>query len=71
MRTFAAPGISLTVKKHRGTQRLAVFCTEERGKVEAVARGIGNYMHYYRLPRGILLIDALAPGAGCPRSQGH
>ena len=32
MHTLPAPGISLTVKKHRGTQRLAVLCTEERGR---------------------------------------
>ena len=42
MRTFPATGISLTVKKYRGTQRLVVFFTRERGKVEAVAQGIGK-----------------------------
>ncbi len=42
MRTFPATGISLTVKKYRGTQRLVVFYTRERGKVEAVAQGVGK-----------------------------
>ena len=42
MRTFRATGISLTVKKYRGTQRLVVFYTPERGKVEAVAQGVGK-----------------------------
>jgi len=42
MRTFPATGISLTIKKYRGTQRLVVFYTRERGKVEAVAQGIGK-----------------------------
>jgi len=35
-------GITLTVKKYRGTERLAAFYTRERGKVEAVAKGIGK-----------------------------
>ena len=42
MRTFPATGISLTVKKYRGTERLVVFYTRERGKVEAVAQGVGK-----------------------------
>ncbi len=42
MRTFAATGISLVVHKYRGTGRVVVFFTRERGKVEAVARGVGK-----------------------------
>ncbi len=42
MRTFPATGISLIVYKYRGTGRVVVFFTRERGKVEAVARGVGK-----------------------------
>ena len=42
MRTFPATGISLIVHKYRGTERVVVFFTRERGKVEAVARGVGK-----------------------------
>jgi len=42
MRTFPATGISLIVHKYRGTGRVVVFFTRERGKVEAVARGVGK-----------------------------
>ena len=35
------PGISLVVKEYRGTEWLVVFYTRGRGKVEAVAWGIG------------------------------
>ena len=41
MQTFPAPGISLAVKKYRGTERLVVFYTQERGRIEALAQGIG------------------------------
>ena len=42
MRTYRATGITLTVKKYRGTERLAAFYTREHGKVEAVAKGVGK-----------------------------
>ncbi len=42
MRTYSATAISLVVHKYRGTRRLAVFFSRERGKVEAVARGVGK-----------------------------
>ena len=42
MATYSATGITLLVHKYRGTQRLAVFYTRERGKLEAVASGVGK-----------------------------
>ncbi len=42
MRTYSATAISLVVHKYSGTRRLAVFFTRERGKVKAVARGVGR-----------------------------
>ncbi len=39
---FPATGISLIVHKYRGTGRVVAFFTRERGKVEAVARGVGK-----------------------------
>ncbi len=42
MRTYSTVGITLTVKKYRGTERLVAFYTREYGKVEAVAKGIGK-----------------------------
>lgn len=42
MRTYGTIGITLTVKKYRGTERLVAFYTREQGKVEAVAKGIGK-----------------------------
>ena len=42
MRTYRATGITLTVKKYRGTERLAVFYTHQHGKVEAIAKGVGK-----------------------------
>ncbi len=42
MPTFKATGICLIVRKYRGTERIATFFTRERGKVEAVAKGVGK-----------------------------
>jgi len=42
MRNYQATGITLSVKKFRGSERLVVFYTREHGKVEAIAKGIGK-----------------------------
>lgn len=42
MPSYATPGITLQVHKYKGTGRVVVFFTALRGKVEAVARGVGK-----------------------------
>ncbi|MCE5239435.1 DNA repair protein RecO [bacterium] len=42
MRTYNATGITLAVHKYGDTGRVATFLTEEHGKVEAAARGVGK-----------------------------
>ena len=42
MPTYAATGITLLVRKFKGSQRVVTFYTREHGKVEAVAAGIGK-----------------------------
>ena len=42
MATYAATGITLHVRKYKGTQRLVSFFTRERGKVEATLSGVGK-----------------------------
>lgn len=42
MPTYTATGITLLVRKFRGSQRVVTFFTREQGKVEAVAAGIGK-----------------------------
>ncbi|MFO7945853.1 MAG: DNA repair protein RecO [Armatimonadota bacterium] len=42
MPSYATPGITLQVHKYKGTGRVVVFYTALRGKVEAVARGVGR-----------------------------
>lgn len=40
--TYRATGVTLVAHKYRGTGRVVVFFTRERGKVEAVAQGVGK-----------------------------
>lgn len=40
--TYRATGVTLMAHKYRGTGRVVVFFTRERGKVEAVAQGVGK-----------------------------
>ncbi len=42
MATYSTLGITLLVHKYKGTGRVVSFCTPTRGKVEAVAQGIGR-----------------------------
>jgi|LSQX01.2.fsa_nt_gb DNA repair protein RecO (recombination protein O) len=42
MRTYTARGITLLVRRFRGSERIATFYTREQGKVEAVASGVGK-----------------------------
>ena len=42
MPTYTATGITLIARKYGDTGRVVSFCTRERGKVEAVARGVGK-----------------------------
>lgn len=42
MPTYSTVGITLLVHKYKGTQRLAVFYTADRGKLEAVVSGVGK-----------------------------
>jgi DNA repair protein RecO (recombination protein O) len=42
MPTYTASGLTLMARKFRGSQRVVTFYTRERGKVEAVAAGIGK-----------------------------
>jgi DNA repair protein RecO (recombination protein O) len=42
MPTYTATGITLLARKFRGSQRVVTFYTRERGKVEAVASGVGK-----------------------------
>lgn len=42
MRNYRAEGVCLLVRRYRGTGRVATFFTRERGKVEAVAQGVGK-----------------------------
>jgi len=42
MKSYTATGITLIARKFRGCQRVVTFFTRERGKVEAVAAGIGK-----------------------------
>ncbi len=42
MPSYLATGITLTVHKYKGTQRVAAFFTRERGKVEATVSGVGK-----------------------------
>lgn len=42
MATYSATGLTLLARKFRGSQRVVTFYTRERGKVEAVAAGIGK-----------------------------
>jgi len=40
--SYHAEGVALLVRKYRGTGRVVTFFTRERGKVEAVAQGVGK-----------------------------
>ncbi|MCX7598746.1 MAG: DNA repair protein RecO [Armatimonadetes bacterium] len=40
--TYRATGVTLMAHKYRGTGRVLTFFTRERGKVEAVAQGVGK-----------------------------
>jgi DNA repair protein RecO (recombination protein O) len=42
MASYTATGIALMVHRYRGTERVVVFYTRERGKVEARASGVGR-----------------------------
>jgi DNA repair protein RecO (recombination protein O) len=42
METYTATGITLLVRKYRGSERIATFYTRESGKVEAVVSGVGK-----------------------------
>ncbi len=42
MPTYTATGLTLLARKFKGSQRVVTFYTRERGKVEAVASGIGK-----------------------------
>ena len=42
MKTYTATAITLTVHKYKGSERIATFYSRERGKIEAVAKGIGK-----------------------------
>jgi DNA repair protein RecO (recombination protein O) len=42
MKTYTARGITLLVRRFRGSERIATFYTREQGKVEAVASGVGK-----------------------------
>ncbi len=42
MRSYRAEGVALLAHEYRGTGRVVNFFTRERGKVEAVAQGIGK-----------------------------
>ena len=42
MKTYTATAITLTVRKYKGSERIATFYSRERGKIEAVAKGIGK-----------------------------
>jgi DNA repair protein RecO (recombination protein O) len=42
MASYTATGITLMVHRFRGTERVAVFYTRERGKVEARVSGVGR-----------------------------
>jgi len=42
MATYSTLGITLLARKYKGTGRVVTFYTQERGKVEAVAQGIGK-----------------------------
>ncbi len=42
MGTYSATGITLLTHKFKGTERVAVFYTLERGKVEALVSGVGK-----------------------------
>ncbi|MBC7286890.1 MAG: DNA repair protein RecO [Armatimonadetes bacterium] len=42
MPTYRAEGITLLARKYKGTGRVVVYFTRERGKVEAVAQGVGK-----------------------------
>ena len=42
MATYSATGITLLARKYRGTGRVLTFYTRDRGRIEAVAQGIGK-----------------------------
>ena len=42
MGSYSATGVTLSVHKYKGTQRIAAFFTLERGKVEATVSGVGK-----------------------------
>lgn len=42
MASYSATGVTLMAHKYRGTERVAVFYTRERGKVEAKVSGVGR-----------------------------
>ena len=42
MATYQAEGVTLLARKYQGTGRIVVFFTRQRGKVEAVAQGVGK-----------------------------
>ena len=42
LKTYTATGITLLVRRFRGSERIATFFTREQGKVEAVVSGVGK-----------------------------
>ncbi len=42
MATYTAEALCLLHRKYRGTERVVIFFTRERGRVDAVARGVGK-----------------------------
>lgn len=42
MATYHATGLALLARKYRGTGRVITFYTRDRGRIEAVAQGIGK-----------------------------
>lgn len=42
MQSYSAEGVALLARKYRGSGRVVSFFTLERGKVEAVAQGVGK-----------------------------
>jgi DNA repair protein RecO (recombination protein O) len=42
MKTYTATGITLLVRRYRGSERIATFYTRESGKVEAAVSGVGK-----------------------------
>ena len=41
-RTYTATALTLLVRKYRGTERVVTFYSQERGRIEAVAKGVGK-----------------------------